>query len=190
MAWGACTRAPNPPPAAAPLREADFAALDRYRQPDKVLAAFPPLAENEWVADVGAGGGYFALKLARRVRGEGRVVATDVDDTALAALRERAQHAGLADRIATRRVAATDPGLERDRYTAILLSDVDHLLVNRVDYFRALRLALRAGGVIVIVNHARYREACVAALVTAGFAVEPIAEVPPEQLLVRARVAN
>lgn len=169
------------------VSEADFVALDRYRQPDKVLAAMPTL-ESAWVADVGAGGGYFALRLARRVGERGHVVATDIDGDALVALRARADKAGIdAARLETRRVSPTDPQLEASRYAVILLSEVDHLLVNRVDYFRKLRSALRAGGVVVIVNHERYRDPCRAALVEAGFVVEVSADAPPGQLLFRGR---
>ena len=183
-----CSRAPSPPAAAAPVDERDFSAQDAYRQPAKVLAALP-VVEGKQVADIGAGGGYFALKLARLVGPRGQVIATDLDPAALAALAARAQRAGLGN-VTTRRVAPEDPGLEPGRYAALLLSEVDHLLVNRVDYFRRLRFALSWGAVIVVVNHERHGAACRAALAAAGFAVEELVDRPPGQVLLRARLAS
>ena len=153
-----------------------------------MLAALPAV-EGKWVADVGAGGGYFALKLARLVGPRGRVLATDLDPAALAALAARAHQAGLAN-VAPREVAPEEPGLEPERYAAVLLSEVDHLLVNRVDYFRRLRSALSRGAVIVVVNHERHREACQQALVAGGFLVEELGDRPPGQMLLRARPAS
>ncbi len=47
------------------------------------------------VADVGAGIGYFTLKLSERVGETGQVYASDIDDTALAFLNERRKEGGL-----------------------------------------------------------------------------------------------
>src|SRR5438128_6084027 len=70
--------------------DADRAAYDRYRQPDALVAALG-LRVGARVADVGAGRGYLTFRLADAVGPAGRVVATDVDGDALAALYVRAR---------------------------------------------------------------------------------------------------
>lgn len=163
------------------VSEADFAAQDRYRQPDVVLAALGDVRDLR-VADIGAGGGYFALKLARRA---GHVVATDIDPKPLRELRARATKAGLQN-VETVHALPDVPSLQPGAFRAILLSQVDHLLVNRVDYFKRLALALEEGGVLVVVNQERYGDACERALIDAGWLVERLPL--PGQILLRARL--
>jgi len=55
------------------------------------------------VLDVGCGIGHFSLGMARLVGPAGRVIAADLQEQALAAVRRRARRAGLADRITTHR---------------------------------------------------------------------------------------
>src|SRR5215831_4895227 len=65
---------------------ARLAAFDQYRQPNRVVAALG-LRRGQRVADVGAGHGYLTFRLADAVGPEGLVVATEIDDEALDALR-------------------------------------------------------------------------------------------------------
>src|SRR5215470_16050481 len=83
-------------------------AYDRYRQPEKLIAALG-LVRGQRVADVGAGGGYLTVRLAAAVGAEGRVVATDIDDAALKVLRDRTAKL---PQVVVRKVAADEPGLE------------------------------------------------------------------------------
>src|SRR6476469_3097260 len=55
----------------------DDPARDAWQKPDAVLDALE-LAPTMTVADVGAGTGYFSVRLARRVP-HGRVIATDIE---------------------------------------------------------------------------------------------------------------
>lgn len=50
----------------------------------------------------------------------------------------------------------------------VLLCQVDHLLADRVAYFKKLVVGLRRGGRVVIINRDQYRAAAVAALEAAG----------------------
>src|SRR2546427_6632458 len=93
--------------------------VDRYRQPERVIAALG-LARGQRVADIGAGSGYLTFRLAAAVGPKGRVVATDIDDAAIAALR-----AHDAPNVVVRKVARDDPGLEPGSFDLVLLSQVD-----------------------------------------------------------------
>jgi sugar lactone lactonase YvrE len=63
-------------------------ARDAWQEPDALLAAFA-LRPGEVACDVGAGPGYFTLRLARLVGPFGRVYAVDVEPRILQALVER-----------------------------------------------------------------------------------------------------
>src|SRR5512142_744661 len=52
-------------------------ARDAWQKPDEVVGALQ-LREGETVADVGAGSGYFTLRLAKAVGERGRVYAVDI----------------------------------------------------------------------------------------------------------------
>jgi predicted methyltransferase len=131
-------------------RPARAAALDqdKYRRPDRLVAALE-IRPGAAIADVGAGDGYLTHRLAAQAGARGKVTATDIDAGALA--RIGAGAAGDAP-IATRVVAADDPGLEPGAYDLILLSEVDHLLGDRAAYLRKLIPALKPGGRIALSN--------------------------------------
>ena len=135
-------------------------AYDAYRRPEQLVAALN-IRPGEALAEIGAGSGYLTGRLAQAVGRTGRVVATDIDEAALAALKERTR--GLAQ-VEPRRVSATEPGLEPGRYDLILLAQVDHLLADQAAYLRALLPALKPGGRIALSNSVRYREPLRAAL--------------------------
>jgi predicted methyltransferase len=160
------------PAAAAPtpavLHDAvDRAARDRFRHPDRLVAALG-LTPGQRVADVGAGPGYLTFRLADAVGPAGRVVATDVDDSALAALRA---HQPARAAVVIRKVAPDDPGLEPASYDLVLLSEVDHYLPDRVEYLRKLRAALAPGGRIAVTNRRGFRASLIVAAERAGYRV-------------------
>ena len=142
-------------------------AYDRWREPEKVMAALA-VRPGQRVADIGAGSGYFTLRLADAVGDKGLVVATDVDDRALTVLYALA--AGRRN-VVVRKVAADDPGLEARRFDLVLLAQVDHYLPDRVAYLRRLRPALARGGRIAVLNRLPFREPLIAAAREAGYTV-------------------
>lgn len=178
--------APAPDPMSKPMskplsEQTETGAYAAFRKPAVLVAALG-LVPGSAVADVGAGGGLLTLPLLRAVGPSGRVVATDVDEAALSALRERADRAGQ-HTLQTRRVAADQPGLEPGAYDLILLSHVDHLLPDRAAYLRALLPALRPGGRVVVCNRQDRAEPLRAALQSAGLTPRPIEVDLPGQFL-------
>jgi 2-polyprenyl-3-methyl-5-hydroxy-6-metoxy-1,4-benzoquinol methylase len=181
-----------PPDDPAPLQGLDPAGMrmlapsrERILQADALVDSLR-LSGAERVADVGAGPGFFSLKLARHLP-RGKVVATDLDPQALAVLQRRAQKAGLAN-IEARKVSPAAPGLEPGAYDLIFLCQVDHYLPDRAEFFRQLALALKPGGRLAIANYERYREPVRAAASAAGFVFgsEPL-QTPGHFLLVFTR---
>lgn len=174
----------------------DDPARDAWQRPDEVLRALD-LAPSMTVADVGAGTGYFAVRLARAVP-DGAVIATDLEPDMVRYLDERAAREQLPNLRAVR-ATPTDTGLAPGSVDAILVVHVWHHLADRVAYARQLAAALRPGGRLFIVDFDLVgergpprelrvsAEAIVAELAGAGFAaaVSPIEL--PDQYLVEAR---
>jgi predicted methyltransferase len=140
-------------------------AYDRYRRPELVIGALA-LTGGERVADLGAGTGYLTHRLAAAAGASGRVVATDVDARALAALEVKSGEA-----IEKRVVGADDPGLEAASYDVVLMAEVDQLVRDRADYLRRVKIALKRGGRLAVNNKLTYRAALLEAAARAGFAV-------------------
>jgi precorrin-6B methylase 2 len=157
------------------------AAFEAFRRPAVLVAALG-LPAGAVVAEVGAGSGLVTIPLARAVGPTGRVVATDIDEPALAALRERAGADGLRN-LTTRRVAGERPELEAAAYDLVLLAHVDHLLADRAAYLRSLRPALRPGGRIVVCNRQDREAGLRAAAAAAGLSVRELAVDLPGQFV-------
>lgn len=168
---------------------------DAWQRPDDVLRAME-LTPTMHVADVGAGTGYFAVRLARAVP-EGEVIATDVEPDMVRYVDERARREELPN---LRAVLGTPSasGLTPDSVDRILVVDVWHHLADRVAYARDLFAAIRPGGKLVVVDftltarrgpptkHRLAPEAIIADLEAAGWSakVSPIAL--PDQYIVEA----
>ena len=174
----------------------DDPARDAWQQPDRVIEALA-LTPAMVVADVGAGTGYFAVRLARAVPA-GQVIATDVEPDMVRYLTERARREGLANL----RAVATPPDsprLAKASVDRVLVVDVWHHLGDRVAYARQLAEALRPGGLIAVVDfkldaklgpprqHRLAPEAIAADLRAAGLTAQVSAIELPEQYIVIAR---
>src|SRR5690606_41942522 len=116
---------------------------DAWQRPDDVLRAME-LTPAMRVADVGAGTGYFAVRLARAVP-DGEVIATDVEPDMVRYLDERARREQL-DNLRALQSPHASSGLAEDSVDRILIVDVWHHLDDRVDYARDLAAAIRPGG--------------------------------------------
>jgi SAM-dependent methyltransferase len=122
---------------------------DAWQKPDLVLAALE-LRPKLVIADIGAGTGYFAVRLARAVP-DGQVIATDIEPDMVRHITERAAREGLPNLRAVV-TPPTDPQLAPASVDRILVVDVWHHIDDRVAYARALARALRPGGKVAIVD--------------------------------------
>ena len=66
---------------------------EAWQKPDQVMDALH-VADSTVVADLGAGGGWFTVRLARRVGPNGRVYAVDVQRLMIEAIQRRVQREG------------------------------------------------------------------------------------------------
>src|SRR5512144_1670633 len=117
----------------------DDPARDAWQKPHDVVQALK-LAPDAAVADIGAGTGYFAVRLAHMTP-QGRVYAVDIEPDMVKYLGERAQKSGLAN-LTPVLGAPDDPKLPA-RVDLMLMVDVYHHIGQREAYFRKLAPSLK-----------------------------------------------
>jgi ubiquinone/menaquinone biosynthesis C-methylase UbiE len=126
-------------------------ARDAWQKPDQVVDALH-LRPGQVACDVGAGPGYFTLRLARAVGPAGRVYAVDVEPKILDALREKLAASGLRN-VTPVLALAGDPLLPPGACDLVLVVDTYHHFPERVAYLGRLAQALRPGGRIVNIDY-------------------------------------
>jgi predicted methyltransferase len=92
---------------------------DQWQPPDQIMDDLN-IAEGAIVADIGAGGGWFTIQLARRVAQNGVVYAEDVQQEMLRAVQRRAQRENLAN-VRTVLGTAANPQLPAGLDAAIIV---------------------------------------------------------------------
>jgi ubiquinone/menaquinone biosynthesis C-methylase UbiE len=128
----------------------DDPARDAYQKPDEVLRALA-LREGERVADIGAGTGYFALRLARAVGPTGRVYAVDVSPDMVRLLNRRVRDAKLAN-VVTVLADTDDPLLAEASVDRVVIVNTWHHVDARPKYLEILRRVLKPGGQVVQID--------------------------------------
>jgi arsenite methyltransferase len=121
-----------------------------WQKPDQIMDAVN-VADGSTVADIGAGAGWFTMRLAQRVGPKGLVYAQDVQRLMLDAIKRRVLREGLQN-VQTRQAHGSDPNLPARALDAILMVDAYQEVENRVAYLRNLARALKPTGRIGIVN--------------------------------------
>lgn len=103
------------------------------------------------VADVGAGDGYFTLRLAEAVGASGEVFASDIDADALHVLEERRDSAGVHN---VRIIQGTedDPLLPYSTIDLVLIVNTIHLVDNPTEFLGNVKRSLKPGGRVVFVQ--------------------------------------
>ncbi|MGD8275056.1 MAG: class I SAM-dependent methyltransferase [Thiohalocapsa sp.] len=122
----------------------------REELPNRVVAAMDLAADAE-VADIGAGTGYFAFRLAEQVP-SGRVLAVDIQPEMLAIMRERMDERGV-DNVDLVLGREDDPELRSNSIDAALMVDAYHEFAYPREMMEAIVAALRPGGRVFLVEY-------------------------------------
>jgi predicted methyltransferase len=109
------------------------------------------LKPGQVVADIGAGSGYYTVRMAREVGPSGKVIATDIQPGMLEILRRRIQQDGLSN-VELVLGAADDPKLPEQSIDLALMVDVYHELSAPQAFVRRLRAALKPTGRLVLLE--------------------------------------
>jgi SAM-dependent methyltransferase len=132
------------------LLQGEAVALTIAPEPQRLFAALG-LRAGLRVADVGAGDGEWAERLAREVGETGHVFATEVDQKDLEKIRKRVREAGLGN-VTTILGTQEDTGLPPGCCDGVLLRMVYHHFVEPARMRASLRAALRPGAPLVVVD--------------------------------------
>ena len=116
--------------------------------PSRVIDALG-IGRGDVVADIGAGTGYFSVRLAR-LPARPAVYAVDIEPALVTHLRHRAMLEGLTNVTAVQ--AAADWSNLPAPVDVVLIVDTYHHIPNRVAYFTALRKLLKPGARLAIVD--------------------------------------
>ena len=103
------------------------------------------------VADIGAGEGYYTVRLAERVGSRGRVLAEDIDRDALARLGNRIEAERL-ENVSIKLGTVDDPRLPTGSFDRIFMVHMYHEVTEPYAFLWRMRPALKKGGEVVVVD--------------------------------------
>jgi ubiquinone/menaquinone biosynthesis C-methylase UbiE len=123
---------------------------DAWQRPDQIMDALQ-IGESSVVADLGAGGGWFTVRLARRVRPNGHVYAEDIQPQMIEAIERRVQRDGLQKDVTTKLGTPEDPKLP-GALDAVLIVDAYHEIEHPVALLKNVRASLKPSGVVAVID--------------------------------------
>lgn len=125
-------------------------ARDRLREAETVMdrAAIRP---GMTVADIGAGEGYYTIRLAERVGKDGRVLAEDIVPATRDELAERVARERL-DNVSVRLGTPNDPKLPDNSFDRVLMVHMYHEIQQPYEFLWRLRPSLKPDGLVVVVD--------------------------------------
>ena len=123
---------------------------DGYQKPDQVIAALE-LKPGEVIADIGAGSGYFAFRLARQVGENGRVYAVDINPAMILHVNRRIRELR-ATNVVSMLADADDPLLPDASVNRFFFSDSWHHIDNQTKYLALMKKMLVPGGEVVMID--------------------------------------
>jgi len=126
---------------------------EAWQRPDQVMDSLQ-IAEGSVVADLGAAGGWFTIRLARRVGPFGRVYAEDIQRLMIEVIQRRVQREGL-NNVIPRLGTKDDPGLPPGELDAVLIVDAFPEIEEPLALLRNVARALKPNGLVGIID---YRE--------------------------------
>ena len=128
-------------------------ARDRLGEAEEVMS-LSGVKRGMSVADVGAGEGYYTVRLARAVGPGGRVLAEDIMPDVRDALGERIQREGL-DNVSVKLGTADNPLLPAQSFDRVFLVHMYHEVESPYAFLWHLREGLKDDGLAVVVDSDR-----------------------------------
>jgi len=123
---------------------------DAYQKPHEVIMALG-LKEGEVVADIGAGSGYFAFRLAHHVGENGRIYAVDINPDMIVYMNRRIRDLQLRN-VVTVLAVPDDPLLPDASVDRFFICDTWHHIANQKQYLALMKKMLRPGGQIIMIE--------------------------------------
>lgn len=123
---------------------------ENWQKPHIVISRLGDLSDKV-VADIGAGTGYFSMRLARKAQ---KVIAVDINQGSLDYINRRLSRTRASEmlNIETRLTEPDEPSLSVGEADLVLLVNTYSFIENRVDYFAKVREGLSPAGRLVVVD--------------------------------------
>jgi len=125
-------------------------ARDDRREAETVMA-LARIKAGMTIADIGAGEGYYTVRLAGAVGNTGRVLAQDINEVALARLGGRVERERL-DNVSIKPGSEDDPRLPANSFDRIFMVHMYHEITEPYAFLWRMRPALKQGGQVVVVD--------------------------------------
>jgi len=125
-------------------------ARDRLNEAGEVMDK-AGIAKGMTVADIGAGEGYYTIRLASRVGKDGRVLAEDIVASVRDTLAERVAREDL-ENVSVRLGAPADPRLPDASFDRVLMVHMYHEIEQPYEFLWRLRPSLKPDGLVVVVD--------------------------------------
>jgi SAM-dependent methyltransferase len=125
-------------------------ARDRVNEAEDVMDS-ADVRPGMTVADIGAGDGYYTVRLAQRVGAGGRVLAQDIIPDVIERLADRVARERL-DNVSLKLGAVDDPRLPAGSFDRVFMVHMYHEIGEPYAFLWRLRPALRAGGQVIVVD--------------------------------------
>ena len=169
---------------------------DEYQQPHKVMQYLGDI-NGKAIMDIGAGTGYFSVKLAKH---GANVIAADVNDEFQTFLKKRIEDNKI-ENITLRKIPFDSPDLKDNEVDMVLIVNSYHHIDNRAEYFAKVKKGLKNDGELVVIdffktdvpvgpptNHKVSIDEVVAELKKAGYtSFEVNVDLLPYQFIVKAK---
>ena len=146
-------------------------------QIDRVMDVLK-ITAGKSVADIGAGGGWFTVRAARRVGASGKVFAVEINQQYIDAINARAKRENFTN-VQTILGTEDDPKLPDDSIDAVLILKTYHEIGQPIKVLEKLRKSLRKDALVGIIDrngkgddHGINKEQVVKELKQAGFALK------------------
>lgn len=169
---------------------------DEYQQPHKVMQYLGDI-NGKAIMDIGAGTGYFSVKLAKH---GANVIAADVNDEFQTFLKKRIEDNKI-ENITLRKIPFDSPDLKDNEVDMVLIVNTYHHIDNRAEYFAKVKKGTKNNGELVVIdffktdvpvgpptNHKVSIDEVVAELKKAGYtSFEVNVDLLPYQFIVKAK---
>ena len=130
-------------------RWSDEPTRDRSNEANEVMDR-SGITSGMTVADIGAGEGYYTIRLSKRVGEKGRVLAEDVTPGTRDALAERVARDGL-DNVSVKLGYPDNPRLPPN-FDRVLMVHMYHEIASPYSFLWHLRPSVKAGGRVIVVD--------------------------------------
>jgi len=121
---------------------------DAYQQPEKVLAYIGDISDKT-ILDIGAGSGYFSIRLAKK---GAHVIAGDVDDEFLNYIKKCVKKEQLDSLVEVRKLPYDSPALKDKEVEIALIVNTYHHIEDRSIYFAKVLKGLKQDGELIVID--------------------------------------